>query len=70
MAETGLFILTGGPGAGKTSVLDCLHKRGYLVMPESARQVIIERRAQGLPPRPDPEAFAREILSRDVEQYQ
>ena len=38
-------------------------------MSESAREVIRERVAQGLPPRPEPPAFAAEILARDIEKY-
>ena len=38
-------------------------------MPESAREVIAARLAQNLPPRPDPFAFANEILRKDDEKY-
>jgi predicted ATPase len=36
------YILTGGPGAGKTSIIDFLAKRGYLVVPEAATEIIEE----------------------------
>jgi predicted ATPase len=62
-------VITGGPGAGKTTLLAELAQRGLAVVPESARAVIAERRARGLPPRPAPEAFAREILRRDTLQH-
>ncbi|MBL7868918.1 MAG: AAA family ATPase [Flavobacterium lindanitolerans] len=39
------FILTGGPGVGKTSVLNELEKSGYTVMPETARAIIKEQMA-------------------------
>ena len=38
-------------------------------MAESAREIIAARLAQGLPPRPEPAAFAREILDKDDEKY-
>lgn len=60
-------VITGGPGAGKTTLLDELAARGYSTVAESARAIIAERLARGLSPRPDPAAFAREILDRDVE---
>jgi predicted ATPase len=34
------YILTGGPGAGKTSIINVLAKSGYLCMPEAATDVI------------------------------
>ncbi|HEU5310820.1 MAG TPA: AAA family ATPase, partial [Candidatus Eisenbacteria bacterium] len=62
-------VVTGGPGAGKTVLLDELARRGYPVAPESARTIIRERLARGLPKRPEPAEFAYEILGRDIEQY-
>jgi predicted ATPase len=59
-------VITGGPGDGKTFLIAQLSRRGFATVGESARAVIAERLAQGLPPRPDPESFAREILSRDM----
>lgn len=65
-----LFVLTGGPGGGKTTLLDALAEHDYRVMPESARSIIKERLATGLPPRPDPISFAQEILSSDIGKHQ
>ena len=62
-------IITGGPGAGKTSLLSELATLGYVTVGESARAIIAERLAGGLPPRPDLPTFAREILRRDVDKY-
>lgn len=62
-------VITGAPGAGKTTLLAELASRGYRTVPESARAIIAERRAAGLCPRPEPEAFAREILRRDIEKH-
>ena len=62
-------ILSGGPGAGKTSLLAELSRRGYTTVNESARQLIAERVARGDPPRPEPAAFARELLRRDKLKY-
>jgi predicted ATPase len=61
--------VTGGPGAGKTSLLEGLTRRGYAVIPEVARQIIADRTARGLTPRPTPIEFAKAIVERDVEQY-
>jgi predicted ATPase len=62
-------VITGGPGAGKTTLLAELAAMGYATVAESARAIIAERLASGLSPRPDPSAFAREILRRDIEKY-
>ncbi|MCC5903767.1 MAG: AAA family ATPase [Halomonas sp.] len=63
------FVITGGPGGGKTTILRALAERGYRVVPESARRIIKERLAAGLSPRPDPVSFGQEILSSDIEKY-
>jgi len=62
-------VITGGPGVGKTTLLVELGARGYATVPESARAIIAERRASGHSPRPEPVAFAKEILRRDTEKY-
>ncbi|MGP9666200.1 AAA family ATPase [Halomonas sp. AOP22-C1-8] len=63
------FVLTGGPGAGKTTLLSVLGECGYPFVLESARRIIKERLAAGLSPRPDPVAFAQQILSADIDKY-
>ncbi|RAV28716.1 AAA family ATPase [Sinomicrobium soli] len=41
------FVLTGGPGAGKTTTLLELHRRGFMYMPEVARKIIREQADTG-----------------------
>jgi predicted ATPase len=62
-------IVTGGPGAGKTSLLDGLGGRGYRYMPDSARAIIKDRVRRGWSARPDAPQFAAAILRMDVAQY-
>ncbi len=62
-------VVTGGPGAGKTTLLAELAAMGYATVDDSARAIIAERRARGLSARSDPLTFAREILRRDIENY-
>lgn len=64
------FVVTGGPGGGKTTILSALAERGYSCVPESARKIIKERLAARLSPRPDLVSFSQEILSSDIEKYQ
>jgi predicted ATPase len=34
------YVLTGGPGTGKTTVLEILSLRGYNIISETAREII------------------------------
>ena len=36
------FVVTGGPGGGKSTLLEALAERGYRVAPEAARRLIGE----------------------------
>tara|TARA_R110002072_G_scaffold20841_11_gene75272 strand:+ start:389 stop:913 length:525 start_codon:yes stop_codon:yes gene_type:complete len=60
------IVLTGGPGAGKTTVLDILQTKGFAVGVDAARSIIQERKAAGLSPRPEPLLFAEQILDRET----
>jgi predicted ATPase len=42
-----LVVLTGPPGAGKTTSVELLKRRGFLTLPEVARQLIEEEQARG-----------------------
>lgn len=35
-----MFVVTGGPGSGKTSLIDALTRRGFHSMPEAGRAII------------------------------
>jgi predicted ATPase len=42
------YVLTGAPGAGKTSVLGALRNRGFPVVAEAATDVISQQQARGV----------------------
>ena len=63
------IAVTGGPGSGKTFLIRRLQRQGYMMMPEVAREIIADRIARGLSPRPPPLEFAQAIFERDIEQY-
>jgi len=66
-----LFVVSGGPGAGKTTVLQELARRGYPFAPEIARQIIQEEVHSGGTALPwgDREAYTLRMLERSVESY-
>ena len=71
LTNPNLFVVSGGPGAGKTTVLQELASRGYPVAPEIARQIIQEQMQSGgtaLPWR-DREGYALLMLERSVGSY-
>ena len=63
-------VLAGGPGAGKTSVIERLQAKGHHCAPDVARSVIRARLAAGLSPRPAPDEFARAVLAGDIANYE
>src|ERR1041385_8093985 len=65
MTKDNFYAITGGPGAGKTTLLENLASKGYNYIPETARQIIKERLAKGLAPRPNAKIFAQEICDQD-----
>ena len=69
LPESNRYILTGGPGCGKTTDLLELKLRGFTCVDEVARRLIQERLFSGLSPRPGPKQFAAEIFARDVKNY-
>lgn len=64
------FVLTGGPGAGKTSVIDSLARRGHRTTTEAGRAIIAAHAQAGLPP-PwiDPVHYAQLMLDHDIAEY-
>ena len=71
MCSPKLFVLTGGPGAGKTTLIGALAHAGFAVAPEAGRHVIQAEQAQGGTALPwiDPLAFAQAMLAHDAESY-
>ena len=66
-----LYVVSGGPGSGKTTVLVELEKYGYRHAPEVAREIIQEqvRDAGTALPWKDRELYTRLMLRRSIESY-
>ncbi len=65
------FVITGGPGAGKTALINELKSRGFVCIDEVARQIIREQMETGgnaLPWR-DTIAYAGLMLGRSVDSF-
>ncbi|WP_237401488.1 AAA family ATPase [Rhodovulum sulfidophilum] len=65
------FVVTGGPGAGKTSLITELARRGFHTIPESGRAIIREEMTSGGDALPwaDRLAYADRMLERDLCAY-
>ncbi|WP_433351160.1 AAA family ATPase [Microtetraspora malaysiensis] len=72
-ADPGEFVvITGGPGSGKTTLIDRLEHAGFARSQEAGRAIIQDQTAIGgraLPWR-DPELFAELMLSWELRSYQ
>lgn len=63
-----LVAITGGPGAGKTTLIAELAARGLAIAPEAGRAIILDQRAIDGPALPDrdPALFAELMLAHDM----
>jgi predicted ATPase len=66
-----LFVITGGPGVGKTTLLQELHKRDMACVSEAARQIIQEQvQANGdAVPWSDTTRYTEMMLERSIADY-
>ncbi len=66
------FVVTGGPGAGNTSLITELARRGFNTIPESGRAIIREEMPSGGDALPwaDRMAYAERMLERDLRVYE
>ena len=71
MDSPNLFVVTGGLGCGKTTVLLELEKLGYSYAPEVARQIIQEQVRSGgrALPWDDRELYTKLMLEQSIESY-
>ncbi|MER6006999.1 AAA family ATPase [Nonomuraea angiospora] len=67
----GYVVITGGPGAGKSTLVEHLASLGFRVQPEAGRAIIRDQVAISGPALPwlDPELFAELMLAWDLRSY-
>ena len=65
------FVITGGPGSGKTTLIHALQDAGQVCLPEAGRAVIQEEVAAGGSALPwaDRTAFAARMIEKDLASY-
>jgi predicted ATPase len=65
------FVVTGGPGSGKSTLVEALAARGLAAMPEAGRAVIRDQTAIGgsALPGTDPAAFAEQMLGFEMRSH-
>lgn len=65
------YIITGGPGSGKTTLIESLANKGLHVVQESAREIIQSQHstAGNATQTGDLEAFCQLLLKKDLEHY-
>lgn len=65
------IVLFGGPGTGKSTVLNALSKKGYYCMPEVSREVTLEAQKKGIEQLflKDPILFSEALLAKRIEQF-
>ncbi|MCC9625622.1 AAA family ATPase [Thalassospira sp. MA62] len=67
-----LVVITGGPGAGKTTLINYLNDRGYDTTPEVARAIIEDQHERGgnALPWADNDAYAGLMCRRSIRTWQ
>ena len=67
-----LVVITGGPGSGKSTLINHLHQRGFDAAPDIARPLITEQHERGgnAVPHQDDEAYAGLMLRRSIRAWQ
>lgn len=68
MIQKQIYVITGGPGFGKTQLIDELRKSGYLCSAEFARDLIEAQLASGgeILPWKNPKLFQQEVLRQRI----
>lgn len=69
--KTKRIVITGGPGSGKTTIIEKLADMGYDIVPEVSRQVTLEAKKQGISQLflTDPLLFSKKLLDGRIEQF-
>lgn len=66
-----IIVIIGGPGSGKTSVIDWLTNSGYCCYPEISREVTLKAKAEGIDQLflTNPVLFSQMLLEGRIKQF-
>lgn len=67
-----IIVITGGPGTGKTTIIDGLLQKGFACYPEISREVTLEAKKQGIDQLflENPLLFSQMLLDGRLKQFQ
>lgn len=70
--EKEIIVITGGPGTGKSTIIDTLIAKGYACYPEISREVTLEAKKRGIEQLflTEPLLFSQMLLDGRLKQYQ
>ena len=71
LLEIKRIVITGGPGSGKTALINYLEKEGYQVMHEISRDVILQAQKEGIEQLflENPILFSEKLLEGRLKQF-
>lgn len=69
--DTRRIVITGGPGSGKTALVNFLEKEGYSVMHEVSRDVTLQAQKEGIEQLflEDPILFSEKLMEGRIKQF-
>lgn len=70
--KTKRIVISGGPGTGKTSLIQYIADKGYPCMPEISREITLAAQREGISQLflEDPILFSEKLLEGRLDQYQ
>ena len=67
-----IIVIIGGPGTGKSTIIDALIQRGYCCYPEISREITLNAKKEGIDQLflQDPLLFSKLLFEGRIKQYE